>query len=276
MRKRLPVDRTTRSGKGWMIGTLVVAMIFAIPGHPTLWAQQVPPIVGERPGYGESTLTVPPGFVQVEMGYTFFRQDPLDQQTIGELLIRFPLTDRIELRLLGNSYLVQKTNRGNPVEGMEDAGVGVKFQLSRSTGSRFDLMHPQTVLIVGTTIPTGNRAFRAGKPQPSVKFGIEYPLNDRFSVNAFFNGDWSVDGDRYTTQWSSSFSVGANLTETLSSFVEVYGIFPMAEGLEQTGFVDGGVTYLFNDNLAWDVHAGWQVLGEGNGFFIGSGLIARF
>src|SRR3954447_23328722 len=62
------------------------------------------PLNTDRPDFTEGTATVPAGHYQLEGGYTFTRQGTDDSQSLGELLLRIGVNDRVEARLGIGSY----------------------------------------------------------------------------------------------------------------------------------------------------------------------------
>ena len=81
----------------------VIALLITLP--PAAFAQ-TSDLVTDRPDFTESAVSVAPGRVQLEGGYTFSRIEAERTHTVGELLARFGAVDRLEFRLGINSAVV--------------------------------------------------------------------------------------------------------------------------------------------------------------------------
>lgn len=76
-------------------------------------------LVGDRPDFTESALTVAPGSWQIEAGATVTTGDAFDTTEIGEVLVRHGLKPGTELRMVLPSYVDDETYFG--------AGVVTRF-----------------------------------------------------------------------------------------------------------------------------------------------------
>ena len=82
---------------------LVAATIFA----STPAAGQ---IITDRPDFADATAPVPVGILQAESGYLFAKTTGTSRHTLGQLLVKTGISERMEIRLGINSY--EKTDGG--------------------------------------------------------------------------------------------------------------------------------------------------------------------
>ncbi|HEX4936095.1 MAG TPA: transporter, partial [Gemmatimonadaceae bacterium] len=86
------------------------------------------PIVTDRPDFTESAVTVPHRSTQVEMGGTWSREQGVRSVSSGETLVRHGLSPKVELRLTGASYAIERSAVARS-QGLEDSGIGLKLAL---------------------------------------------------------------------------------------------------------------------------------------------------
>src|SRR4051812_40930947 len=115
------------------------------------------PLETDRPDFTEATSTVGLGRVQVESGYTYYRDRANGVRTVThtypELLVRAGMyADWLELRLVQSYTDARTTPAGRPSDrtaGLDDFGIGAKVALVEKKGYL-----PSLGLIVSTTVPT--------------------------------------------------------------------------------------------------------------------------
>jgi hypothetical protein len=179
------------------------------------------PLVADRPYFTESAATVTRGRTQIELGYTHTEIGDLEEQAIGELLMRIGWTEIVELRLGLNSWL-RVDGPGGDLSGLQDLSLGCKIRLSDPLppGSRL----PQVALVFATTLPTGSNEFGNSEPQPAATLALSWALSDRTSVGS--NVGYARMGERNDRfgEISASVVLGHALSEDLGGFVEVYAL----------------------------------------------------
>jgi len=245
------------------------------------------PLVTDRPDFTESTDAVPFGRLQIEMGYTFTYDREHDERTRDhtgpELLIRAGLFDNFELRIGWDGYAwsedqFRAENRsGRPVtvedwtQAANDLSLGFKYKFFEQEGLR-----PHFGVIGEVSLPSGSSAGSSGDVDPQVVLLWAYDLSDRLALAGNFGiGAPTEDGDRFA-QASGSVSLAAALTGRLGGFVEYFGLYPNAEHADCAHSLDGGLTYLINDNLQVDWRVGLGINEEADDFFTGVGFAWRF
>ncbi|HEX7019903.1 MAG TPA: transporter [Gemmatimonadaceae bacterium] len=234
------------------------------------------PLITDRPDYTESVDVVPAGHAQAEGGYTLTRTDGATQRTFGELLVRVGVSDRAELRADLGSYATGD-GVGGSYQGFDDVGVGAKIRLADGGGARS--ARPAVSLLVGTTVPSGARALRAPHAAPEVKLATDWTLHDGWSLTT--NAVYALEpGDAPAgTPWLSA-SLGHDLTDQFSAYVEGYAHGSDAAHRGTTAVVNGGFAYRITDDLQLDVRSGsraYASIGPVRGsYFFGAGLAARW
>ena len=98
--------------------------------------RQAPELITDRPDKTESAVTVPPGYVQLETGWTFTREDEggvrLGTHDVPGTLVRIGLVRWMELRIGWNGYTSEKVRVGSfqaRESGIGDTELGVKIHL---------------------------------------------------------------------------------------------------------------------------------------------------
>jgi hypothetical protein len=234
------------------------------------------PLVTDRPDFTESTATVPVGMTQVEGGYTFTRNGSTRDQSIGELLIRRGLNERLELRIGVNSYgIVRDAVNGN-ASGQTEPSIGIKWNLSQGSET-FQFTRPQIALIAATSLPVGSRSLRENRLQPGAKLCFAWNVTERLGLASNLNYDLASSGGQQFHQFSGSVSAAYSLNERLGSFFEVYGFTPDSPNGPDTKYFNTGLTYLVNADFQFDARVGF---GLGNpatpDYFVGVGAARRF
>jgi len=239
------------------------------------------PLVSDRPDFTESSSTVGRGVLQLEMGYMFVYNDDdgtgdkTYMHSTPEMLLRYGFLDNAELRI-GWSYNWQEfaplsgTRLTN--DGGSDLSVGLKVDLFKQCGC-----WPEQAVLLDTASDSGATVFSSNTFTSGVSYLYSWDLaNDwSLSANTGFTTDREMTDDFVI--WFQSASLSIPITDRWSSFVEYFGLFETqkADAVDQH-YMDGGITYLWNDNLQFDFSVGFGLNGDADDFFSGSGVSMRF
>ncbi len=258
-----------------------------------------PELVTDRPDLTESSLVVPRGTVQIEMGWSMEEVsspgEDLTAHHFPETLARIGLRDRIELRLGwdgGQWQNLQKDGTEVDSSGVGDMYLGTKLFLWSEAGNL-----PETALILGASIPTGTKCraaeqlgnrlycssfnlYSSRRYDPSVILAMSKTLNDRLSIGWNLGTVWLTEredsGDLDTLpRGIYSASLGITATGRAGFFVEFFGDTSLTGGSRPSNSVDGGVTFLILPNVQLDASAGKGVSSESPDWFAGAGISFR-
>lgn len=229
-------------------------------------------LVTDRPDFTESALTVYPWHVQVEMGYTATRVDGNTEHSVGEVLIRVGLADRVEARIGLNSFAWVATE-GNDPEGLEDVSLGVKIKfVEAKPGTAV----PDVGLLLGASFPTGADELGQGTHVlPVVVLAAGLDVTDWMSAGANVGWGYLDDGAGRYSQFAGSIALGFSLTNWLGAYAEYFGLFPEFDDGPGSDFFNGGFTVLISRDLQLDVRAGFSLGDAEVDSFAGAGLAFR-
>ena len=116
----------------------------------------------------------------------------------------------------------------------------------------------------------------AGDVDPQLILAWAYDLTDRLGVAGNVGlGTPTADGHRYL-ETTASISLGYAITEQIGSYVEYFGLYPNDHHSDCSHNINGGFTYLIDDNFQIDARAGTGLNEEAPDFFTGVGFAWRF
>lgn len=258
-----------------LVAAWTLPLAFVALGPMPLAAQgPSDPIVTDRPDFTESPETVHPGLIQVEGGYTFSGTGREHRHAVGEILVRAPAAERLELRIGINSYVFTGAPGGEG-SGLEDASLGFKVKLLEGA-EQAGLVHPAAALIVAASVPTGSSAYRGETIQPEAKLAFGWSLAERASLASNLNfAALREDGDHFV-RLAGSISFGYALSERVGSYLEAFGFDREEDTGPATGYLNGGLTLLVSPHHQIDVRAGAAVSSERTDYFFGVGAGVRW
>src|SRR5450759_3904819 len=267
---RRPLRHSRSWCAAWCAACLIAAAACAHIAPPTT----APAIDTDRPDKTDGTTTVLRGFTQAEGGYTYSRADGVNEQAIGEALVRIGLSARSEVRVGLNSYAVTDDGAVR-LQGMQDAAFGVKVRLVEDT-ERFSLWHPGAAVIATTTVPTGAAPWRVRTLQPETHLALFWPLTSRLGLTTNINASFPVEDGRRYTQGAASGSFGYEFSDRLQAFAEWFSLFPASRGGANGHYIDSGVMLAFGENTQLDLRAGISATRGAGDSFIGAGIARRW
>jgi len=240
-------------------------------GDPVRWEDRGA-LVTDRPDFTESALTVYPWHVQVEMGVTAARVGGNTETSVGEILIRLGLADRLEARIGLNSF-AWVAAEGNDPEGLEDVSLGAKIHLVRA---RPGTAVPDVGILVGASFPTGAADLEQGAhvlPVAALAAGLD--VTDWMSAGANVGWGYLDDGAGRYSQFAGSIALGFSLTEWLGAYAEYFGFAPEFDDGPDSHFLNGGFTFLISRDVQLDARAGFSIDDAETDSFFGAGLAFR-
>jgi hypothetical protein len=235
----------------------------------------------DRPDFTEASTTVGRGMAQVELGYTYFRDEnegTVDQvHTYPEMLWRIGiLQDWLELRI-AHTQVSQYTDFAilpdENAAGGGDLYLGVKLALTDQEG-----WLPEMALVPQMFVPVGHAAFTANETLPGINWLYGWDVTETFSIGASTQGNKRIEdsGNEYF-QFAQSITFNFALGEHLGSYIEWFVLAPSgAEEALPEHYLDGGFTFPLTDNLQFDVRAGVGLNQAAVNFFSGTGMGVRF
>jgi len=238
------------------------------------------PLVTDRPDFTEASSTVGLGVVQLEMGYTFvFNDDDATgdetyTHTAPETLLRVGFLENVELRV-GWTYVWESTEVSGihaSTDGGSDLSIGLKIDLFEQCCWR-----PEQAILVSTASDSGATNFSSNTFTTNVAYLYSWELPNEWSLSANSGFFTDREGNDDFVVWLQSIALGIPLTDVWGMYVEYFGLYETQKaGAVDQHFMDGGITYLWNYNLQFDVRAGFGLNGAADDFFTGTGVSMRF
>jgi hypothetical protein len=238
------------------------------------------PLATDRPDFTEASSTVGLGRTQLEFGYTYIRDEEagveLDEHSYPELLTRVGMfAEWFEFRIAWNCAH-NRTLSGElarRASGTEDLYLGCKLALFEQNE-----WLPELAIVPQMTVPTGSSEFTTDEVMPGVNLLYGWDVTEWMTFAGSTQGNRALDDTgNFYDEYAQSLTVGLSLTEQIGMYNEVFGIFP--HGAVETGpeyYYNGGFTYRVNNNLQFDVRAGWGLNDRAADFFAGTGGAIRF
>lgn len=242
----------------------VVALLL-IQG-PTAAQESQEPIVTDRPDITESSQVVGPGRFQIEAGILREYQSGRsgDQRSLfTPTLLRWGLTSRWEARFETDGYSRTRTfTTGAGVSrtsGYSTLAPGAKYHI-RDAGEGWD--EPSLGAIFHLNVPSGSSIYRSEKLTGDAKIAADWDLAPKWSlgVNAGVLFEEDDRGEVFTSGLLTG-SLGRELTDRLSSFLELVVQAPESSHGGTAFILDGGFTYLLNLDTQLDVAVGTGLSG---------------
>jgi hypothetical protein len=241
---------------------LLVASVLLVAAIPARGDE--PPIVADRPGFGESASVVVRYRLQVETGAsaTWVGSDStvLDAP---QTLLRLGLPGSLEVRV-GVPDRVDAHGSAEDTAGWTDLTVGVKGHVG---------VRGNDVSLRATAyLPTGSIALTSDRLDPELAVAWSRSLSGPWSLGATVSQRWLRRLDESFT--SPSVSFGRSLGESASTFVE-YGAVLSPDSAPVNRF-DHGYAWNPGPRTQVDVSLGIVLSRAPTTFFVGAGFCHRF
>lgn len=224
-------------------------------------AQELRELCADRPGLGTPTCIVDRGHFQLEAGlldWTHDRQPDAveDDVAAGDLLLRYGLDTRTELRLGWTAYgharvrdrLTGAVQRSG---GVGDVTLGLRRNLANPDGSGFS-----AAVLPFVGLPVGGRTIGAGTWNAGLVVPVSYELSDKVQLQFTPEIDAAPDEDRHGRHlaYSGVIGLGYGFTDALSGTVELAAQRDRDPGGHETATLAGvSFAYQLGDRVQLDV-----------------------
>ncbi len=235
----------------------------------------------DREAFTPSTTTVGQNVWLAEWSYSYIdnRETP-DTHSYPELLIRYGITERIELRF-GWNYEIG--GGGNVVSAIESSeGLGGPFVTAESKvlyGAKVVVSEQRgwiprsCVILEGFTPTSGDEP--ASQPVATYAFGWLLENEWRFDT-ALRYAQGNELTDTYN-KWAPSTVIRIPLSPRFQVHAGYFGVFTEGRDLERSrAFLSPGMHYNFDPNLELGLRVGWGITPDAAKFFVNTGLGWRF
>lgn len=235
----------------------------------------------DRDAFTPATSTIGSRLTVVESSYSFIDNLRVaETHSFPELLVRYGITERIELRLgwnfeIGGAGDIVSGTEGS--EGFEGGGVesesqllyGFKFQATEQDG-----WVPRSAVILQGYTPTTGEA-RGTDFVAAYTFGWE--LVNGWRLDSSMRYGTEHDARDVFNQWAPSVVLRIPLNERWHVHAEYFGIFSeVGERDISRAFFSPGAHYLLTPNLELGFRLGWGITEDAPPFFSNVGIGWRF
>jgi hypothetical protein len=229
----------------------------------------------DRPDFTESPNVVPKGALQIETGFILENDYSAKEQrnckiqlsernfTVNTTLLRYGLTKNIELRLNTN-YSISKVGKMNDIlildsthnpnlddiKGFQSPFIGFKTNLYKNDKLSIGFLgHLYIPELASVDFMKAN----GQKIAPEFLIPLTYDITDKFGIAVQYGLTW--DGFTPNPTTSYTLALGYSITDKLSAYVEPYGF--LTNNGDELHLINGGFTYLINDDFQVDLTGGF-------------------
>jgi hypothetical protein len=237
----------------------------------------------DRDSFTPATSTVGRRRLVAEVAYSFIDNRRIKEtHSVPELILRYGVTERVELRL-GWNYEVGGV--GNDVSGLgaaDEDPVARTLLLREYTlayGAKVRLTDqrrwlPRSAVIVQGFTPTGGSS-SATQVVATYAAGWQLPNRWRFDA-AIRYGTASEEGDHFN-QWAPSAVLKVPLGERWATHAEYFGIFTSGKAENTTRhYASTGLHYLVTSDFEVGFRVGWGLNDQSARFFSNVGIGWRY
>ena len=236
-------------------------------------AQDVPALIGGRPGSVENRGTVGTGVLQLEGGFSVKMNPDEDSSrdvTTPGGVVRFGLTRHIEARIGGEGFKYSSASiEGERIgsHGTSDLYVGAKMIVldEEHAGIEFSV-------VPRLSLPTGSEGLTSTGYDPAVTFAFARELPLHFDAVSAWTFAAPTIHEEHHREFEGSVGLGRPLTSRVSVGAEVGRRAPWEEA--PVWSVGTGVAFLVARDVQADVQMGHDVR-NGSGWNFGAGLVLR-
>lgn len=243
-------------------------------------------LITDRPDQTESSAVVGRGLIQMEVGWSFSEQDEsgtrLRSHAAPQALFRVGILDGLEGRF-GFAGWIREEQRvsmdptgpsSSDRSGFGDIDIGFKYRLGDHTGTG-----PDWAFLGGATLPTGEGGFGSQRVDPNFRLSFAYDLADRVSVGSNAGARWTssttTQGTETLVDFLYTLAFGFSLSERVGTFAESFGFVALEDAGSSRHSLDGGLTFLVNYDVQFDVSGGVGLNDAADDWFVGAGLSIR-
>ena len=226
------------------------------------------PIATDRPDQTEAAAIVPAGYVQMEFGFGHVEHKPGRTLILPNALLKYGVNEFFELRFI-TSYASTRIDGQPDADGFLPLTLGFKTKFTEEHGiwPKISLLgHFVLPGIVGNDVAIKNLA-------PDFRFAFAHTLSKSFSLGYNLGVFW--DGSNPEPVFIYSLAPGYSVGK-FGFYVEGYGFIPQGSDREVRFLMDGGMTYLVNNNLQLDLSYGHNVTDNFMESYTALGVSYRF
>ena len=239
-------------------------------------------LVTDRPHFSEASSLVGLGTVQVETGYSIFRDSSrgtvVTTHSFPEPLLRMGVfAEWFEFRLAYN-YLVQPTTDpllGNRrLSGSDDLYVAAKFALAEQAA-----FLPEVALFPQLRVPTGGRDFTSGQVMPGFNLAYSWKINSLLELECNTQMNRRVDdANHFYTEFIQTANMEYDISRRLGAFTEWLCFVPSGALVARTQhYFHAGFVFFVTPNIQLDIHSAVGLNDAADNLaFTGGGLSIRF
>lgn len=235
----------------------------------------------DRDSFTPATTTAGSGRIIFETAYTFIDNRAVPEtHSFPELLVRYGISDRLELRL-GWNYEVG--GAGNPVSGNVPSDLATNSELEHESRLLFGLKtrlteesgwFPASAIILQGFTPTSGKA---NDTEMSTTYVLGWTLPGRAVWDSAIRYSTGRLEDDNFNVWAPSSVVKVPIGDRWKVHAEYFGIFTDGRADETVQhFFSPGAHYLITSNLEIGVRVGWGLNSETPNFFSNAGVGWRF
>jgi len=252
-------------------------MILWICALPLIAQSDDEPLTTDRPGFGDSAFTVGEGVFQFESGYAFSDYEGYYVHDAGQLLLRYGLSDRLELRV-GITSLVKEDGAATDRSGWANSSLGIKYDLTGDNSDKGNL-----ALILGSTIPSGID-FGASRTRLFGGLSGDWALSEKSSISSSFLFQSIDDSLTATLYYNRSdlignidFAVGyAAVLNNEDLPTDGNGDIIPGSRTEDEHLIDFNAVFPIDNDSQFDIYAGAGLTEESANYVFGFGYVRRF
>lgn len=235
---------------------------------------------GVRPGLMERIAGIARGRTQLEAGYAFVHDEAdgvrMSQHAVPDLLLRFGLTDRLEIRVGWPGYVGTRYENALGEEWSDDRtldpNVGVMLDLWCQRG-----ILPQTAVLAAVPITLQGNPFAMEGLQPLSQVLYRWDITHRLAVGGTTGiALFEVSGDSFT-QLQQTVNLDFVLTDRMGLFTEWEMLADQGSAADTTQhMLGGGVSWLLTNRLQLTWRAGAGLNDPAPDFLTDARLAFRF
>ncbi len=242
----------------------------------------LPELETDRETFTPATSTVGKDLSVVEWSYSYIqnRGETANTNSYPELLVRWGLSERIELRI-GWNYEIG--GGGNVVSALESSeGIGGPFVSSEShvmygVKGQMTYQHgwiPRSCVILEGFTPTSGEQ---PATQPVATYAFGWQLENKWRLDFAMRYAQGVELLDTFNKWSPSTVLRIPLNEDFQVHLGYFGNFTEGRAVERSrSFISPGAHYNITPNLELGLRLGWGLTPDAANFFLNTGFGWRF